>query len=193
MPDEFICEVLKNKPTPLQKPGQKYDPIIPIENNAFVDFFFQSMMPHFDAFNEPDPSLLELKFKELVLTIANNPANHALLSYFASLLQRPRSVSLQTVMEDNFSYNLKLEEFAKLSARSLSAFKRDFKKIYNVPPGKWLLEKRLNHGWHLLANVGRTVAEAAFESGFENPSHFSRAFRTRFGHSPLSVKQQMAV
>ena len=193
MPDEFICEVLKSKATPLQRAGQKFDPIIRIENNAFVQFFFQSMMPHFDAFQEPDPSLLELKFKELILTIANNPSNGELLSFFASLLQQPRSVSLQNVMEDNFSYNLKLEEFARLSSRSLSAFKRDFQKTYNVSPGKWLLEKRLNHGFHLITNVGKTVAEAAFESGFENPSHFSRAFRARFGNSPLSIKQQIAV
>ncbi|MBS1600947.1 MAG: helix-turn-helix domain-containing protein [Bacteroidetes bacterium] len=193
MPDEFICEVLKRKSTPLHRSGKKYDPIIRIDPNAPVQFFYQSMMSHFDAFHEPDPSLLELKFKELVLTIADNPANSELLSYFSYMLQQPQSVSLQNVMEDNFSFNLKLEEFAKLSSRSLSAFKRDFQKLYNTSPGKWLIEKRLNHALHLLSNLGKTVAEAAFESGFESPSHFSRAFRQRFGVSPLSIKQQIAV
>lgn len=193
LPDEFICDVLKTKTTPICKPGKKFEPIISIDNNAAVQAFFNSMMPHFDAYREPDQSLLELKFRELILTIADNPKNPELLSYFCSLLHEPQAVSLQRVMEDNYCFNLKLDEFAKLSNRSLSAFKRDFQKMFNTTPGKWLLEKRLNHAMHLLTNLGKTVAEASFESGFENPSHFSRVFRQRFGFSPASVKQQSAV
>jgi len=34
----------------------------------------------------------------------------------------------------------------------------------------------------------KTVSEAAFESGFENPSHFSRQFKARFGMPPKSKK-----
>jgi AraC-like DNA-binding protein len=108
-------------------------------------------------------------------------------------VNNPPAVLLRQIMEDNFCYNLKLEEFARLSNRSLSAFKRDFRKEFNITPGKWLLEKRLLHSMHLLSNEFKTVSEAAFESGFENPSHFSRAFRNYFGISPASVKLQIAV
>jgi AraC family transcriptional regulator, exoenzyme S synthesis regulatory protein ExsA len=97
------------------------------------------------------------------------------------------------VMEDNFCYNLKMEEYARLNARSLSAFKRDFQAHYKTTPGKWLTEKRLDHASHLLTNLGKTVAEAAFESGFENASHFSRAFRQRFGTSPVTIRQKKAI
>lgn len=193
VPDEFICEVLKGKSTPIPKSGKRYDPVIAIDNNPAVKAFFQSMMPYFDAGREPDQALLELKFRELILTIADNPANMELLSYFCSLLQEPQSVSLQRVMEDNFCFNLKLEGFAKLSSRSLSAFKRDFLRLYQTSPGKWLMEKRLNHALHLLTNMGRTVSETAFESGFENVSHFSRVFRQRFDISPASMKQMTTV
>ncbi|MBC7851138.1 MAG: helix-turn-helix transcriptional regulator [Chitinophagaceae bacterium] len=126
----------------------------------------------------------------MILTIADNPQNHELLSYFFSLLTEPQSVSLQRVMEDNFCFNLKLEEFAQLSNRSLSAFKRDFQKQFNTTPGKWLLEKRLDNAMHLLSNMNKTVGETAFENGFENPSHFSRAFKSRFNIPPTAVKQR---
>ncbi|MEO5998101.1 MAG: AraC family transcriptional regulator [Chitinophagaceae bacterium] len=190
IPDDFICEVLKSKSTPLNKSDKKYDPIITIDKNASVHTFFQSMMLYFDANRKPDQSLLELKFRELILTLADNPTNSELLSYFCSLLKEPQSVSLQRVMEDNFCFNLKLEELAKLSSRSLSAFKRDFLRHYNTSPGKWLMEKKLNRALHLLTNMGKTVTEAAYESGFESPSHFSRVFRLHFGSSPSSIKQQ---
>jgi AraC family transcriptional regulator, exoenzyme S synthesis regulatory protein ExsA len=187
VPDEFVCDVLKSKHTPIHMPGKRYEPVIRIDSNTTVQAFFHSMMPYFEAGRKPDRALLELKFKELILTIADNPANGELLSYFSSLLQQPQHVSLQRVMEDNFCFNLKLEEFAKLSSRSLSAFKRDFQRLCKTSPGKWLMEKRLNHAWHLLTNMGRTVSETAFESGFESASHFSRAFRQRFGRSPASL------
>jgi AraC-like DNA-binding protein len=91
---------------------------------------------------------LELKFKELILTIADNRGNGELLSYFGSLLQEEQSVSLKNTMEDNYCFNLKLEQFAQLSNRSLSDFKRDFQKLYNITPEKWLLKRRLNHAMH---------------------------------------------
>jgi AraC-like DNA-binding protein len=192
LPDEFICDVLKSKATPIHTPGKKYDPLITIDNNTAVQAFFQSMISYFGSNRDPDQSLLELKFRELVLTIADNPRNSELLSYFSLLLQAPQAISLEKVMDDNYCFNLKLEQFAQLSNRSLSAFKRDFQKQYKVTPGKWLLEKRLNHAMHLLSNAGRTVSEASYESGFENPSHFSRAFRQHFGIAPASVKQQIS-
>ncbi|ULQ53217.1 helix-turn-helix domain-containing protein [Flavihumibacter fluvii] len=193
LPDEFICDVLKTKKKPIYAPGKKFEPIIPIDNNEPVQSFFHSMMPYFDATREPDQALLELKFRELILTIADNSKNAELLSYFCSLLQEPQTVTLQRIMEDNFSSNLKLEEFARLTNRSLSAFKRDFQRIFGTTPGKWLLEKRLNHAMHLLSNQRKTVSEASFEAGFENQSHFSRAFRKHFGFAPATVKQKITI
>lgn len=191
IPDEFICHVLKTKASPLQPSGEKYQPIIRINQSPSVEAFFQSMIPYFDTSRAPDKALLELKFRELILTIADHPANSELLSYFNSLLQEPQSIALERIMEENFPFNLKLEEFAQLSNRSLSAFKRDFQKYFHTTPGKWLLEKRLHHAHHLLTHHGKTVSEASFESGFENPSHFSRSFRQYFGTTPASVKQQI--
>ena len=67
-------------------------------------------------------------------------------------------------MDDNFCFNLKMEEFAKITARSLSAFKRDFMRVYGTTPGKWLMEKRLNNAFHLLTNMGKTVSELLFKA-----------------------------
>jgi AraC family transcriptional regulator, exoenzyme S synthesis regulatory protein ExsA len=190
MPDEFICEVLQSKVTPFDKTGTRFEPIITIDENDRVQSFFLSMMPYFTSNRDPDKALLELKFRELILTLADDATNIDLHAYFCSLLRQPQVVTLQQVMEDNYCFNLKLEEFARLSTRSLSAFKRDFQTVYQTSPGKWLLEKRLNHSLHLLTNMGKTVGEAAFESGFESASHFSRAFRQRFGAPPTAIKEQ---
>ncbi|NIJ54462.1 helix-turn-helix domain-containing protein [Dyadobacter arcticus] len=193
IPDQFICDTLYSRTKPLQKYEQQHEPVMLLESSEMLQGFFLSMSAYFAGMEDPDPSLLELKFKELVLNIADNAVNKDLLSYFCTLLHRPQAILLQRVMEDNFCYNLKLDVYAELSNRSLSAFKRDFEKIFNCTPGKWLLEKRLQYALHLLSNQHKTVGEAAFESGFESASHFSRAFKTRFGKGPAAMRNEVLV
>jgi AraC-like DNA-binding protein len=189
IPDDFICETLHTRSKPLVKYEQHFEPVMLLESNETLKGFFLSMSSYFAGMQDPDPSLVELKFRELVLNIADNAVNKDLLSYFNSLLHEPQTILLKRVMEDNFCYNLTLKVYAELSNRSLSAFKRDFEKLFQNTPGKWLLEKRLHHARHLMSNRNKTVGEAAFESGFQNPSHFSRAFKTRFGKAPTELKK----
>ncbi len=190
LPDGFICDTLKTRSIPITGHQKESGPVIHVVKNEKIESFFSSMLSYFEENADPDRSLLELKFRELILTIADNNRNAELLSYFSSLLQEPQLVSLQKVMDDNYCFNLKLEAYAQLTNRSLSAFKRDFKKHFNNTPGKWLLEKRLDHSMQLLRAMDKTVSEAAFESGFENTSHFSRSFKERFGVSPAAVKHK---
>jgi AraC family transcriptional regulator, exoenzyme S synthesis regulatory protein ExsA len=194
IPDEFICSTIKMRSAPIGLPAKKkFYPVISIDPTEPLEAFFHSMFSYFANNIEPDPSLLELKFRELILTLADNAGSAELLAYFCALMNEPQTVALRRVMEDNYCYNLKLKQYAELSNRSLSAFKRDFRKLFKITPGKWLLEKRLNHAMNLLSNMDKTVSEAAFESGFENPSHFSRSFRERFGITPTAVKSLQSV
>ncbi|WP_315822268.1 helix-turn-helix transcriptional regulator [Paraflavitalea speifideaquila] len=190
IPDDFICNTLRTRTKPLSKELRQYQPVMLLDRSDTLAAFFLSVSSYFAETHEPDRSLLELKFKELILTIADNPQNHELVSYFCSLMHEPQHVWLKRVMGENYLFNLKLREFAQLSNRSLATFKRDFRKIYGTTPGKWLLEERLNHAMGLLRDKGKTIGEASFGSGFESVSHFSRSFKKRFGLAPSSVKQK---
>ena len=188
IPDDFICQILGKKfNSAVDSLGHRQ--VMRLSTSETLAGFFLSMASYFSEAREPAKALLELKFKELILTIADNPANAELLSYFCSLVHEPRPVALQRLMTDNYKFNLKLEEFAKLSNRSLSAFKRDFQQVFKTTPGKWLLHKRLNYAKHLLSNTQTSIGDASFESGFESVSHFSRAFKEKFGFPPSAIRQ----
>jgi AraC-like DNA-binding protein len=192
IPDDFICNTLYDKLRQTVQSDKNHKQVISLDTSDTLAAFFLSMSSYFSSVKEPDQSLLELKFKELVLTIADNPRNAELLAYFCSLKHEPRVVSLERLMNDNYRYNLKLAHFAKLTNRSLSAFKRDFQNTFHTTPGKWLLEKRLLNAKNLLSNNrNKAISEAAFESGFETPSHFSRTFKQRFGITPSLIKHQL--
>jgi AraC-like DNA-binding protein len=72
--------------------------------------------------------------------------------------------------------------------RSLSTFKREFRKHYGVSPGRWLLDRRLEHSASLLLTTEMSVTEVMLECGFEDLSHFSRAFKEKFGQAPSAYR-----
>lgn len=193
IPDEFIRNTLKTKSKSIEKRTGTFEPVIILEKSETLAAFFLSISSYFGESREPDKSLLELKFKELILTIADNSSNDQLLAYFDSLMYETPHASLQRTMEENFCFNLKLEEYAALCNRSVSTFKRDFQKVYNTTPGEWLLEKRLNRAMELIRDGNKSVSDAAFDSGFESISHFSRCFKKRFGISPSSVRNANSI
>jgi len=160
-----------------------------IKHNPILAGFFNSMYPFFRSEQAPSNSLLELKLKELIINILTADNNPELSAYFQSLIETNKP-SIKSIMENNFFHSLSIQEFAGLSHRSLSAFKRDFKSCYSAPPGKWLLEKRLNYSLMLLQNEASNITEIAYKSGFESPSHFSRSFKSKFGVSPLNYRSK---
>jgi AraC-like DNA-binding protein len=150
--------------------------------------FFNSVATYFMNHDEVNKGLLELKFRELILNVVNNPNNKEVTSYFHSLITDNNSETIGKIMEENFSYNLRMEDYAKMCGRSLSAFKRDFETHFNTTPGKWLLTRRLQHSMILIHTSTKSISEIAFESGFENSSHFSRAFKQYYGYSPTVAR-----
>ena len=87
-------------------------------------------------------------------------------------------------MEKNFTEDLTLSEFASYTGRSLASFKRDFAKISPLPPQRWIMERRLDMAKHLLQNGKGPAQDVGYCVGFKNRSHFSQAFKKRFGYAP---------
>ena len=86
-----------------------------------------------------------------------------------------------------WSCELSIEEIAHYTGRSLATFKRDFKKISDLTPEKWLIKKRLEKAYELMKAGRKKVVEVYAEVGFRNPSHFSTAFKKEFGVAPTAL------
>ncbi len=189
--DNFIRDVVKEVAGQLSirhEGGALHKSAIIVNGDVTMDAYFQSMLTYFTGTAKPAETLLTLKLKELIVSILLGRNNPELSAYFQSLL-KSAAPALPQIMEANFCYNLSLEEFARLSHRSLSSFKRDFRKHYTQSPGKWLLQKRLEYSAVLLKNPAMNVSQVALDCGFEDLSHFSRAFKGRFGTSPATFRK----
>lgn len=159
-----------------------------VQPSNFLEAFFHSMLNYFRGKDRPPDHILVLKLKELLITLMN--CDPVLTAYFNSITDTGRP-SLPQIMEKNFCFNLGLEDYADLTHRSLSSFKRDFREHYKESPGKWLLKRRVHYAAHLIANSSMILTQVAFESGFEDLSHFSRAFKNIMGTSPSDYKKSI--
>ncbi|MEP7233646.1 MAG: AraC family transcriptional regulator [Ginsengibacter sp.] len=190
--DNFLQQVFREyrQYLPLKNlPSPPADMLIEINVNETTSTFFYGMVPYFTQQVPPSESLLELKFKELLFNVFSDPANVNLVAYINSIDDQLKT-PLWQIMEGNYTFNLSIDEFARIAQRSVAAFKREFHEYYHTTPGKWLTNKRLEYAKLLLDTSKRNVSEITYASGFENLTHFSRIFKEKYGLSPLQYRRK---
>jgi AraC-like DNA-binding protein len=165
---------------------KKYNgvPNVLLKSNSFTDSFFQSLVPYVEQVDHVSKQMEAAKVNEiLTLLLETYPELKTFLFDFSE----PFKIDLEEFMRKNYQYNVPIEKFAKLTGRSLASFKRDFQKIFETSPRKWLQEKRLSEAYHLLEKKQRKPADIYLDLGFENLSHFYSSFKEKFGITPAMI------
>ncbi|MDN5288363.1 MAG: AraC family transcriptional regulator [Mucilaginibacter sp.] len=153
------------------------EPNVQIENDEFMKGYFNSLMPYFAQPEKLTSILAQVKTIEAIELLLRN---HTLKNFLFDFSE-PHKIDLEAYMNRHFSYNVSMTQFAKLTGRSISSFKRDFVKIFNTTPEKWLQKCRLEMAYFLISQKNKKPSDIYLEVGFANLSHFSRVFKKEFG------------
>lgn len=176
---EYALE--KQLETPVKYHG-KLNILLP--ESTFLKGFFDSLIPYTVNPQHTSHPLSELKVKEAIeLLLFVKPE----LKNFLFDFSQPYKIDLEKFMQNNFKFNVPVENFAKLTGRSLAGFKRDFQKTFNMSPRKWLQNKRLLEAHYQIEKNNKKPSSIYLELGFENLSHFSYAFKKQFGYAPTEI------
>ncbi|MDP2541956.1 helix-turn-helix domain-containing protein [Tenacibaculum discolor] len=151
--------------------------------DLYLKTFFDSMIPYFENPQALTDKLAQLKTLELIELLLRDDRMQNILFNF----QEDFKLDLEAYMNKNYMHNIPLEQFAQLTGRSISTFKRDFQNIYKTTPNKWLIKKRLELAHYLISKKDQKPSEVYFDVGFVNLSHFSRSFKAEFGKSPSEI------
>lgn len=166
------------------------NPIVPsvqkiycYNDHPLLESCLLSLVPYFEMKELPE-DIARLKITEAIsiLRTIDRGIDNVLANF-----EEPWKVDLASYMEKNFMFNLPIEKFGYLTGRSLTTFKRDFKKVFNTTPQRWLTRKRLELAHYQFAEKRRKPIDVYYEVGFENLSHFSYAFKKHFGYAPSSL------
>ncbi len=95
-----------------------------------------------------------------------------------------------TFINENYKEPLRLRDAASIANMSTTAFSRFFKKYTGKTFINYVNELRIGWACKLLIETEMTVAEIAYEVGFNNLSNFNRRFYERHKMSPRRYRQE---
>lgn len=79
---------------------------------------------------------------------------------------------------------LAIEDLARVAHLSVPQMARKFKVSLGMSPMDYVRVHRLSRAHEQLRDSTRSIAQVAFDCGFEDPSYFSRQFKASFGFTP---------
>ena len=152
----------------------------------YAEPFVQSLHALYAQSPELPPPVWTLKLKEwFTVLLAEQPV------MFSELAQRETGPqrSLREFMQDHFDNPLTIRDYAYLTGRSESTFRREFKQRFGTTPRKWITRRRLEKASELLRDVRQDVNSIAYAIGYDNPSHFIQEFKKQFGRTPKQFQR----
>lgn len=172
---------------PVKSKAQTKQKILSFKEHPLLRSCLSSLVPYFDYTDAFPEKIASIKIIEAITILREiMPDIDGVLANF----EDPGKIDLADFMLKNFMFNMPMEKFGYLTGRSLTTFKRDFKKTFNTTPQKWLTQKRLEFAHYQFAEKRKKPVDVCFEVGFENLSHFSHAFKKHFGYAPTALLER---
>lgn len=180
---EFYSTIDKKTLPEQAKRSKKSLTVLP-GNRPDIKSLFESILPYFESGTRPADAILKLKMTEGLYVLLNTDVN-----LYASLFDftDPWKIDLMEFMNENYMNELTMEEMASYTGRSLASFKRDFKKVSDLSPLKWIINRRLEAAYDLICRGGANITDICYQVGFKNLSHFSKVFKEKYGVAPKAV------
>ena len=88
------------------------------------------------------------------------------------------------LMEANIEEPLSLQELAQMTEVSQRQLQRLFRRNLGVTPAQYYVNMRLRRARELLLQTDMAIMNITVACGFRSPCHFSKSYRSVFGHSP---------
>ena len=138
----------------------------------------------FDSVLELMSILHNLSISRNMHTLSGATFNNAELSYNSRRIERAAEY-----MNQSFQKQITLTEVAKLANMTDVSFSRFFRSRTGITFMDSLLEMRLGHASRLLIDTTESVAEIAYNCGFNNISNFNRLFKKKKGCTPREFRE----
>ena len=93
-------------------------------------------------------------------------------------------------IDGHYAESLAVPDLARLCNMGITAFKREFRRVFSISPGNYVMSIRINAVRRLLESSDKLISDIAAECGFFDQSHLTRAFRKERGMTPGEYRRQ---
>jgi len=123
---------------------------------------------------------IERKIKTLHANLYMDFADSGITSMDEQFMQK----LVALLKEHHTNPELNITEFSQLFGQSVAQLNRKIKALTGQSTAEFIRTYRLNRAAELIKKKSATVAEIAYDVGFNNPSYFTECFKQYFGTLP---------
>jgi AraC-like DNA-binding protein len=106
------------------------------------------------------------------------------------LQNRHRFAAVLVYIRQHLNEAITVQQLANVACMSKPHFFRSFKQELGVSPLDFILQERIAQAKALLQDPLLSVSAAAYQSGFNNLTHFSLQFKKQEGLTPSEYRRQ---
>jgi len=155
--------------------------------NSLRNFFITTNQYLRDELFAHDETAENLKMTELIYLIISQ-GDSCIKNKILDNADASKETFEQIIYEHIFN-DMPIDALARLCNRSLTSFKKEFKKHFAAPPHRWFINQRLMHARLLLISTSKSVSEIGIECGFPNTSHFIKLFKKSYDLTPAEYRR----
>ncbi|MBV8414973.1 MAG: AraC family transcriptional regulator [Verrucomicrobia bacterium] len=126
-----------------------------------------------------------LVIREIVYRLLIGEQAHRMRHLTTIRGQAHRIVKAVNKLREDFAKPLRIEDVAREIGMSVSGFHAHFKAVTAMSPLQFQKRLRLQEARRLMLTENLDAAEAGFQVGYDDASHFSREYKRLFGDPPL--------
>lgn len=140
--------------------------------------------------NTKDTDILSFSYIVQIIGIICSQTNNSLDDIHMEKVPKKLKAAVNYIHE-NFTDPITIGEVANYCGISNTYLARMFKRIYLTTPHDYITKLRISYAKNLLAK-GQGVAEACYNSGFNDYNHFITKFKAATGTTPSKYKKNKA-
>ena len=158
-----------------------------IKANRLINKFVDDILFYIDSPELYDEELIILKMKEIIVLLLKTENANKVLDILHNFFS-PRSFSLKEIVESHIFSPITISQLAQLSNYSLASFKREFLRVYNDSPAKYIKNRRLEKAAELLAVSNEAISSIAYDCQFNSAAYFSSSFKVKYKMTPSNYR-----
>ncbi len=154
--------------------------------------FMEAILRLATIIEKPDqiPARAELALRDLHLLLLLGPQGRVIRNFFGPGSFNNEIFAAIEYLRSNIDRVVCAKELARIANMSESTLYRYFKSLTGISPLQYHKKLRLHEGRRLILENNERASIAAYKTGYESVSQFSREYKKLFGKSPRQSRKE---
>jgi AraC-like DNA-binding protein len=159
------------------------EPTLQLNNNQVTQSLYQRLVNTFSENQEDRGMFIQLGITELLIRMLRDKSCSELLTQCLLDPSKNELAAVVNFIKQNALKPIDIDELCKVACMGRTKLFQAFRNELDTTPQSFILQQRLEWAAKQLKN-GQSITSVCYDSGFNDPSHFSRRFKQAFSQSP---------